>query len=175
MPLSAKTSFYARRRSSRVDPFSAPNYEWLRMFAWLICQYNLSEFTGCAGIKFPWIIWKTLTNQQIVKNFNVMGFTKGKLMWKLLVALLLLPAIALSDDKSAPASGPAQAIQTQPVSTASPSDRHYVNCDGALVQSPGKSTSGQVPAGASAKCGDGSYCFSKHRSATFSHQGGVAT
>ena len=48
----------------------------------------------------------------------------------------------------------------------------YVNSSGNTVCSPYQAPS--VPAGATAKCGDGSYSFSQHRSGTCSHHGGVA-
>jgi hypothetical protein len=48
----------------------------------------------------------------------------------------------------------------------------YTNVDGNYVQSPTYAPS--APAGATAKCGDGSYSFSQHRSGTCSHHGGVA-
>jgi hypothetical protein len=41
------------------------------------------------------------------------------------------------------------------------------------VHSPSKTTSGKPPDGATAKCRDGSYSFSKHHSGTCSHHGGV--
>jgi Protein of unknown function (DUF3761) len=50
--------------------------------------------------------------------------------------------------------------------------RYYTNVDGERVPSPVHSRS--VPAGASAKCGDGTYSFSRHRQGTCSHHGGVA-
>jgi len=49
----------------------------------------------------------------------------------------------------------------------------YENSAGRCVQSP-KKTSG-IPAGASARCRDGSYSFSQSRSGTCSHHGGVST
>ena len=52
---------------------------------------------------------------------------------------------------------------------------HYVNKSGQTVHSPAKSVDGAVPAGASAKCRDGSYSFSKHHSGTCSHHGGVSS
>jgi hypothetical protein len=52
-------------------------------------------------------------------------------------------------------------------------DRHYTNSDGQQIQSPA-SSSGGVPAGATAVCRDGTYSFSQHRSGTCSHHGGVA-
>jgi Protein of unknown function (DUF3761) len=52
-------------------------------------------------------------------------------------------------------------------------DNHYINSSGNDVHSPAYSTDGSVPAGASAKCADGTYSFSQHRSGTCSHHGGV--
>lgn len=52
---------------------------------------------------------------------------------------------------------------------------HYVNSSGADVHSPAHTVDGRVPAGASARCGDGSYSFSQHRRGTCSHHGGVAS
>lgn len=51
---------------------------------------------------------------------------------------------------------------------------HYTNSDGLEAHSPAKSKNGQVPAGASAKCRDGTYSFSQHRRGTCSHHGGVS-
>jgi Protein of unknown function (DUF3761) len=55
------------------------------------------------------------------------------------------------------------------------SHRHYKAKDGHEVHSPAKSTHDQVPAGASAKCRDGTYSFSQHRRGTCSHHGGVGS
>ncbi len=49
----------------------------------------------------------------------------------------------------------------------------YVNSSGNTVCSPYESPGG-APAGASAKCNDGTYSFSQHRSGTCSGHGGVA-
>lgn len=49
---------------------------------------------------------------------------------------------------------------------------YYKNVDGTCVRSPAHSSS--VPAGATAKCRDGTYSFSLHASGTCSHHGGVA-
>jgi hypothetical protein len=51
---------------------------------------------------------------------------------------------------------------------------HYRNNDGTEVHSPAKSLSGKVPVGASAKCRDGTYSFSRHRSGTCSGHHGVS-
>ena len=55
-------------------------------------------------------------------------------------------------------------------------DRHdtYRNRDGATVHAPAHSKSGRVPEGASARCRDDSYSFSRHRRGTCSGHGGVA-
>ena len=52
-----------------------------------------------------------------------------------------------------------------------PSD-YYTNVDGQKVRRPVFSRS--VPSGATARCRDGSYSFSRHRRGTCSHHGGVA-
>src|ERR1700686_4869713 len=48
----------------------------------------------------------------------------------------------------------------------------YRNSDGQWVPSPTQSPTGP-PKGATAQCNDGSYSFSRHRSGTCSHHGGV--
>ncbi|KAB0656475.1 DUF3761 domain-containing protein [Burkholderia diffusa] len=55
-------------------------------------------------------------------------------------------------------------------------DRHdtYRNRDGDTVHAPARSKSGRVPEGASARCRDGTYSFSRHRRGTCSEHGGVA-
>ena len=50
---------------------------------------------------------------------------------------------------------------------------YYPNVNGNSVHSPAQSP--QVPAGATARCRDGSYSFSLHRSGTCSHHGGVSS
>jgi hypothetical protein len=52
------------------------------------------------------------------------------------------------------------------------SGRSYINVDGVRVPSPVFSDS--KPAGATARCRDGSYSFSQHRRGTCSYHGGVA-
>ena len=52
-------------------------------------------------------------------------------------------------------------------------DPHYTNSDGRQIHSPAYS-SGGPPAGATALCAGGTYSFSRHRSGTCSHHGGVA-
>ncbi|HTR32391.1 MAG TPA: DUF3761 domain-containing protein [Gaiellaceae bacterium] len=49
---------------------------------------------------------------------------------------------------------------------------YYKNVSGHCVKSPTKAA--KTPAGATAKCRDGTYSFSEHASGTCSHHGGVA-
>ena len=50
----------------------------------------------------------------------------------------------------------------------------YVNSQGRSVPSPTRTPNGQAPAGASARCRDGTFSFSQSRRGTCSHHGGVA-
>jgi hypothetical protein len=50
----------------------------------------------------------------------------------------------------------------------------YVNSDGNRIHVPAHTADGSVPAGASARCRDGSFSFSAHARGTCSHHGGVA-
>jgi hypothetical protein len=55
-----------------------------------------------------------------------------------------------------------------------PSGRGYTNSQGEWVPSPMRTSTGQPPAGASARCRDDTYSFSRSRRGTCSHHGGVA-
>ncbi len=88
------------------------------------------------------------------------------------VAALALGSAGFSSPSPSPqASFPAPAAAVQGVSSLS-NDTYYTNVDGNRVHSPAYSDS--APAGASAKCRDGTYSFSQHRSGTCSHHGGVS-
>lgn len=50
----------------------------------------------------------------------------------------------------------------------------YINKDGVRVHSPAHTRTGDVPAGATAKCRDSTYSFSRHHRGTCSHHGGVS-
>ena len=52
-------------------------------------------------------------------------------------------------------------------------NNYYINVDGETIHSPAYAPS--IPAGATAKCRDGTYSFSQNRSGTCSHHGGVLT
>ena len=60
----------------------------------------------------------------------------------------------------------------RPTSPPLVSGKSYINVDGVQVPSPVFSET--KPAGATARCRDGSYSFSMHRRGTCSHHGGVA-
>jgi len=68
----------------------------------------------------------------------------------------------------------ASSTWSQPDEAELTSHEHYRNKSGQDVHSPAKTTNGRVPAGASAKCADGTYSFSRHHSGTCSRHGGVA-
>jgi hypothetical protein len=94
-------------------------------------------------------------------------------MHKLLNAILIL-AFAISPVIHAKEPASIPYTQATPNEADLQSHKHYTNKDGQDVHSPAKSRSGKVPQGATAKCHDGSYSFSKHRSGTCSRHGGVA-
>jgi hypothetical protein len=60
-----------------------------------------------------------------------------------------------------------------PRHSAQASDSYYTNSVGHRVHRPIASRG--APAGASARCRDGTYSFSEHRRGTCSHHGGVAS
>jgi hypothetical protein len=79
-----------------------------------------------------------------------------------------------SDDLANPRSTPITPTPAQRprVTSPHPAGRSYVNVDGVRVPSPVFTET--KPSGATARCRDGSYSFSQHRSGTCSHHGGVA-
>jgi hypothetical protein len=52
--------------------------------------------------------------------------------------------------------------------------QHYTNAAGESVHSPAHAVGNQVPQGATAKCRDNTFSFSKSHRGTCSHHGGVA-
>ena len=76
-----------------------------------------------------------------------------------------------------PTKAPTQYIApttAQPESGGLSNDRYYTNTAGNEVHAPAYSNDGSVPAGASARCADGTYSFSQSRRGTCSGHGGVA-
>ncbi|MBV8949736.1 MAG: DUF3761 domain-containing protein [Actinobacteria bacterium] len=66
------------------------------------------------------------------------------------------------------------AVASTPRRTQSCPNGGYVNSIGNYVCSPYTPAGGGAPSGATAKCSDGTYSFSQHRSGTCSGHGGVA-
>lgn len=86
--------------------------------------------------------------------------------------LLSATAVALLFSLS---SGSAFAYVAPAPDEADLSNHHtYTNRDGNTVHAPARSLSGKAPVGATARCRDGTYSFSRHRSGTCSRHGGVA-
>jgi len=65
-------------------------------------------------------------------------------------------------------------LSSQPTPLTPRPGRGYVNSRGEWVPSPTRTPSDSPPAGASARCRDGTYSFSRSRRGTCSHHGGVA-
>lgn len=63
--------------------------------------------------------------------------------------------------------------EARPAAARPSEGRGYVNSRGERVRSPVRSVDGRVPAGASARCRDGTYSFSRSRRGTCSRHGGV--
>jgi hypothetical protein len=88
-------------------------------------------------------------------------------MRKIPLLLLLLAGLASG-------LAPACAYAREPDEAQLREHGHYVNQSGQSVHAPAHSRNGQAPSGATARCRDGSYSFSKHRSGTCSGHHGVA-
>ena len=86
------------------------------------------------------------------------------------VVLALLSALALAGPADARSHHHPHADAS--ASSADSSD-YYTNVSGHRVHRPIHART--APAGASARCGDGSYSFSEHHQGTCSHHGGVST
>ena len=110
---------------------------------------------------------------------------KSKKIWWILggAAFVVLAAAASGNSSTqAPSAAVAPSVQSanvaqqvvQPQQNTLSNNNTYVNSDGNTVHSPAYSNGG-VPAGASARCRDGTYSFSRNRSGTCSHHGGVAS
>jgi len=95
-------------------------------------------------------------------------------------ALATALALCLSTASAKPPARPASAASasSQPTAASQESELiehgRYTNKAGADVHSPAHTVTGQAPAGASAKCRDGSFSFSQNHRGTCSHHGGVA-
>lgn len=63
-----------------------------------------------------------------------------------------------------------QQVRTEPQLS---NDNHYINTSGNLVHSPAYTSDNSIPAGATARCRDGTYSFSQNHRGSCSHHGGV--
>jgi len=94
---------------------------------------------------------------------------------KAAIAVLALLSLTVSAFPSGRhSSGHHSATATRHHTTTATPHHHnyYTNSSGHRVHTPVRAQS--VPAGATAKCGDGTYSFSEHRQGTCSHHGGVS-
>jgi hypothetical protein len=114
----------------------------------------------------------------IKKKSRHLGLIFGGLIFMSIVAVV---ATSSSNTSQGSASAPpaahtaiqAQQVPIQQNNTLS-NNNSYVNSSGNVVHSPAYSNSDIIPAGASAKCNDGTYSFSQHRRGTCSGHHGVA-
>jgi hypothetical protein len=81
-------------------------------------------------------------------------------------ALVVTANVAFADDR-------VPQHQTEPNESQLAEHKHYTNKNGKTVHAPAHLKSGEVPDGASAKCGDGTYSFSQSHRGTCSRHGGV--
>jgi uncharacterized protein DUF3761/SH3 domain-containing protein len=100
----------------------------------------------------PWYRVRTLKS-------NTEGWIHGNV-----IVLTQTPATTTTTER---ADSPVTSSRTRPSTS-----RSYINVDGERIPSPVFSE--ERPAGATARCRDGSYSFSQHRRGTCSHHGGVA-
>ena len=84
-----------------------------------------------------------------------------------ILSVFLLSGAAYADETKLPPKSP---DESQLVEHGS-----YINKDGLSVHSPAHTKTGAAPAGATAKCRDGTYSFSQHHRGTCSHHGGVSS
>jgi hypothetical protein len=94
---------------------------------------------------------------------------KGVLAQSLLACLLVAGSHGQATQQAQ--QQPTQQTQTNHATSQRP--HYYTNSDGQRVKSPVQAPS--APAGATARCRDGSWSSSKHRQGTCSHHGGVAS
>lgn len=95
----------------------------------------------------------------------------GTLKMRGSIALALAAAFIVAGAGTADARSPHHRASVTSAASGSGAD-YYTNVSGHRVHRPVQASS--APAGASAKCGDGTYSFSEHRRGTCSHHGGVS-
>lgn len=85
-------------------------------------------------------------------------------------------AVALACASASPNAVAAPSVERAAASAASKAScgaDHYRNIAGRCVHRPTRTPGDRAPAGASARCRDGTYSFSQSRRGTCSHHGGV--
>jgi hypothetical protein len=87
-----------------------------------------------------------------------------QLLARVVLGALFAAPVVVRADAAPPATNEAQLME----------HGSYINKDGNLVHSPAHTKDGKQPAGASARCRDGSYSFSVHHPGTCAHHGGVS-
>jgi hypothetical protein len=92
-------------------------------------------------------------------------------MKRYLAPLILLCLLVTGSEGQVAQSKQQQAQQSKTNQNTSQPPHYYTNSDGQRVKSPMRSPF--APAGATARCRDGSWSFSQHRQGTCSHHGGV--
>jgi hypothetical protein len=109
-------------------------------------------------------------------SMNLAVLSRRFLLTSLLAALAFNSApVHAEKTPPVPIAKPAeQAKSIEPDEAALQTHDHYKNKAGQTVHSPAKSANGAVPAGASAKCRDGTFSFSRNHRGTCSHHSGVA-
>jgi len=93
---------------------------------------------------------------------------KIKALLALFLACSLATPVAFSEP---PLKNPAPASQTDESKLTT--HKHYTDKKGQSTHSPAKTVDDSIPNGASAKCRDGTYSFSRNHRGTCSHHGGV--
>ncbi len=87
-------------------------------------------------------------------------------------AATFIPAAPPQADIPTQAPVPAAPAPVVPAPAPGCGGASYINVDGACVHDPVQAPS--APPGATARCGDGTYSFSRHHRGTCSHHGGVS-
>jgi hypothetical protein len=85
-----------------------------------------------------------------------------------------LKRVRAAEKRESPTASAQGAPETTPATSQHAAGHGYINSQGERVPSPTWTKNGKAPAGASARCLDGSYSFSRHHQGTCSHHGGVA-
>src|SRR4051794_12393216 len=86
----------------------------------------------------------------------------------------MLPAQEMATSTLIENTSQEQATNTPSTKSDLSNDRSYTNVSGHQVHAPAYDLDGDIPAGASARCSDGTYSFSQNHRGTCSRHGGVS-